>query len=174
MLRFQDTTKIVQLALLTASGLIIFVFETYLPRPFPWAKPGLANIVSLLTLYWFGWREAILVLSLRVGLGALIVGTLFNPVFLLSLGGGLTAILAMILAFQWIRFKFSLVGISVLGAFFHVLAQLVLAALFVVRQTGIFYLMPIMLIGGVFTGIIVGLIAQWIVHRRIFPTIKRD
>jgi len=156
------TQKKIHLAVLVAVGLIIFIFESFLPRPFPWTKPGLANVASLLALYWYGWPAALLVTSFRVILGALILGTIFNPAFFLSVGGGLSAVCFMGITYQWGKNHFSMIGISVVGAFFHNLAQLTLAAFVLVKQVEIFYFMPLMLLGSVFTGIIVGLLSQFI------------
>jgi heptaprenyl diphosphate synthase len=44
-----------RLAGLIVVGLLLFIFEAYLPRPVPWLKFGLANIVTLIALYWIGW-----------------------------------------------------------------------------------------------------------------------
>ena len=52
--------KIVLLGLFLALGMILALFEAYIPRPLPWAKPGLANVVALVTLYVFGITEEML------------------------------------------------------------------------------------------------------------------
>lgn len=148
-----------RLALLVTIGLIIFVFENYLPRPLPWAKPGLANIASVLALYWFGIPSALIVTVLRILLGAMIVGSLFNPAFLLSLGGGLFAVFAMGVTRYLGKQYFSMIGISVIGAFFHIFTQFVLAYFLLINQIVIFYFLPAMLISSVITGLGVGILS---------------
>ncbi|MCI0515041.1 Gx transporter family protein [candidate division KSB1 bacterium] len=157
-----DTNRQIRLALLTALGLILYIFESYLPRPLPWIKPGLANVVTLLALYWYGILPAGLVTLLRVVLGALILGTLFNPAFFLALGGGFCALAAMALTYYVGRKYFSIIGISVIGAFFHILGQLVLASSILIKQAAVLYLLPIMLLSAIVTGMVVGWLARLI------------
>lgn len=167
---FQHTRQKIILAMLIAMGLIVFVFESFLPRPLPWIKPGLSNIASLLTLFWYGFPAAVLVTVFRIVLGALILGTLFNPVFLLSFGGGLAAILAMGALFWAGRKYFSLIGISVVGAFFHMLMQLVLATLIFIQRVELLQFLPVMLLSAVISGMIVGLISKILAEKLSFLT----
>ena len=70
--------RTVTLALLTAIALIIFVIEAQIPPilpAVPGIKMGLANIVSLFTLFWLGRKDAYLVLIVRILLGAIFAGT---------------------------------------------------------------------------------------------------
>jgi heptaprenyl diphosphate synthase len=154
--------------MLLAVGLIIFAFESYLPRPLPWIKPGLSNVVGVLALYWFGFPAAVLITFLRIFLGALFLGTLFNPVFLLSLGGGLAAILAMGIVFRSGKKYFSPIGISVVGAFFHMLTQLVLATLILIHRLELLQFLPFMLFSAVIAGVVVGLLARILIEKLQF------
>lgn len=165
------------LALLLAVGLILFVFESYLPRPLPWVKPGLSNVVSLLALYWFGFPSAVLVTLLRVFLGAMILGTMFNPLFLLSLGGGLAAVLSMGFVFALAKNYLSPIGVSVIGAFFHILTQLMLATLILIHRLEFLHFLPMMLVSAVITGIVVGLLARILIEKLQFmasPPVRLD
>ena len=74
---------------LTAVALAIFTVELQLPElaPVPGVKPGLANIVTLVTAFTLGPWDALAVLIARIVLGGLIAG---NPAAILySLCGGL-------------------------------------------------------------------------------------
>jgi len=153
---------VVYCALLVATGLVLFMFESVIPRPLPWMKPGLANTAGLLALYLFGAREAAGVTLLRVVVGALLLGTFFSPAFFLSLGGGVTAVMAMALARHFGEGLFSIVGVSVCGAACHNLAQLSLAYVLIVHRPELFLLLPAMVIAAVFTGIVVGLVSHLI------------
>ncbi len=152
--------RIVYCALLVAAGLVLFLFESLIPRPLPWMKPGLANAAGLVALYLFGAREAAAVTLLRVVVGALILGTLFNPSFFLSLGGGVTAVIAMTVVRHFGQEFFSIVGVSVCGAAGHNLAQLSLAYALIVRRAELFFLLPAMILTALFTGVVVGLLAH--------------
>ena len=55
--------KNIYLAMLTALALVISLFESIIPLPFiaPGAKLGLSNIVILVTLVVFGFKEGFIV-----------------------------------------------------------------------------------------------------------------
>ena len=155
---------LVHLSLLTALGLVLFLFESVLPRPVPWVKPGLAHVATLLALYLYGARAALLVVILRTAIGALILGSFFNPIFLFSMVGGLVATCAMIL-FKSFGRLFSVIGISVVGAMVHNIVQLLLAVVLVVGQHEILVLLPGFLIPAWFTGILVGAVSFFLLRQ---------
>ena len=70
------TRKLVLLALLTAIALTIFMLEAQLPAPvpLPGVKLGLANIVTVFTVFLLGPREGAAVLFIRIFLGAVFAG----------------------------------------------------------------------------------------------------
>lgn len=159
------TQKITRTALLAGFGLVMFLFESALPRPLPWAKPGLANIATLIALYALGPTSAWAVTILRVFLGSFILGTFFNPGFWLSLAGGLASVLVMTFAKQHGRRAFSIIGVSLLGALAHVLAQITLAGILIVQRLEILYLLPLMLWPALFAGLLVGIVALLLLDR---------
>lgn len=158
-------SNVTRISILTATGLILFLFESAIPKPLPWLKPGLPNLVTLLALYLYGIRTAYVILLLRVLMGALILGTLFNPVFLFALSGGLVATGAMGLLFYCPKGVFSILGISIIGAFTHNLVQIILAAFLVVNRPEVLYLAPIMLLASLFSGFLVGIFAHFVVQK---------
>lgn len=159
------SSKIVWLSLFIALGLIVFMFESYIPRPLPWLKPGLANIASLLALYLFGFQSAMIVIILRVILGSLLLGSFLNPAFLLSMAGGISATLVMAFMLKYCSRFFSIVGISISGAVVHNIVQLILVMLFVVNQYTILYLMPVMILSSLFSGTVVAVISHFLIER---------
>jgi len=78
-----NTRKIVLLSLLTTIALTIFVIEAQIPPvvPFPGIKPGLSNIITLVTLVWFGRKEAFIVLLLRIFLGNIFAGQAISFIY---------------------------------------------------------------------------------------------
>jgi len=108
--------------LMLAIGL--HVFEAALPSLGPWFKLGLANLITLLALVQMGPKQALSLALGRIVIGSFFIGTLFTPTFVISLAGGLSAALIMIAAWRWIP-GISLVGVSLLGALTHMLAQFV-------------------------------------------------
>ncbi|MFH1009320.1 MAG: Gx transporter family protein [Candidatus Latescibacterota bacterium] len=164
-LAFPKGRKLVYLALLASVGLILFIFEGMLPRPFPWMKIGLGNVVSLLALFMFGAGGACAVTGIRVVLGSLLVGTFLSPTFLLSAGGAAASWAVMALVHRtWPR-SFGVVGVSVWGAWAHNVTQLSLAYLLLVRSRGIWALFPIFLLSSVATGLVTGVAAYGMLER---------
>ena len=157
--------KTVQLALLASAGLVLFVFESYVPRPVPWVKVGLGNVLTLLGLIVFGPREAILLTVVRTTLGPLILGTLLTPAFVFSFGGGLCSAGTMIAIRQRWGGAFSIVGLSIWGALAHNSAQMALAYLLFVRSLGMAALLWLVPGLSVVTGAVTGLVAQWCVRK---------
>jgi heptaprenyl diphosphate synthase len=155
-----DTKKLIRLALLVSVGLVLYVFEVHIPQPLPWARIGLANLVTLMALTLWGFREAAAIAAIRILLASLITGTLMSPVFPFALAGGLASLVAMGLAWRYLRPTFSVVGISVLGALGHNLAQLYLAYRLYIQRGEVLYLLPLLLLSTVVTGFFIGAAAS--------------
>ncbi len=157
--------KIVWLSLFIAIGLILFVFESYIPRPLPWLKPGLANISTLLALYLFGFQEALIVVACRIVLGSLLVGTFLNPTFDLAMGGGISAAQVMSLIKKIGRSTFSIFGVSIAGALMHNISQLILVIAFLVQRIQVLYLLPLMMFSSLFSGFVVAFVSHYLIER---------
>jgi heptaprenyl diphosphate synthase len=151
------------MAILTVLGLVIFVAESAVPKPLPWAKPGLSNIVTVMALVLFNTRCALLVVGMRVVLAAFIFGTFANPAFLLSLVAGMAAALVMGFAYTHMKHIFSIIGISVMGAVTHNVVQLACANILLVRNSHLFYLLPWMILPALVTGVMVGFITVLVI-----------
>ena len=160
-----DSRQIVRVAFLAAVGLALFVFETMIPRPLPWLRVGLANIATLVALYEFGVKEAFLVTITKAVLGSLIVGGLFNPSFLFSFCGGLASTCAMAIVFLYFKATFSVIGVSVWGAFLHNMTQLAVAAVLFIHRWELFFLLPYFLFSAVATGIFTGALVFFLLRR---------
>jgi heptaprenyl diphosphate synthase len=154
--------KTVQLALLAAVASILFTLESLIPNPFPWMRLGLANVVTLLALRWWGLKEAMVIVILRVLVGSLLIGKFFHPVFLLSLAGGIAAALSMGLVMKVTEEIFSLIGISIIGSFFKNSTQLLLAYLLYVRHLHLFSLLPLFLFSSLIGGAVIGILSEFI------------
>lgn len=150
--------EMVYLSMLSAFAVVIHSVETSLPTP-PWMKPGLANIITLTTIACFGFRCAIYVTLLRVLVGSIVIGTFLNPAFFLSFAGAGASVLGMGLVHRWFPRTFSLIGISLIGAYLHSLAQISVVSLVFIRHTDIFFLFPLVLASALPTGILTGIAA---------------
>ena len=155
------TRRLVYLGLMVGMAMGLHIFESMfpIPAPFPGAKLGLANIITLFVVVNFGTREALVVTVIRTVLGSLMVGTFFSIPFFLSFTGGVMSSLVMGLSYHLFRGSFSLVGISVLGALTHNAAQTAAAA-YLVNTAGIFFYLPYLLLFALPTGFFVGLVTK--------------
>lgn len=119
----------------------------------PGMKLGLANIVVMTALYLFGEKEAFAISLIRI----LLVGFSFGNMstLLYSLAGGILSCVVMILAKKWNLF--STVGVSVLGALFHNIGQ-ILVAVWMLESNVLFHYLPILMITGTVTGVLIGIL----------------
>ena len=155
--------KIALLGVLTAAAIVIAIIESFIPSiGIPGVKLGLANIVILIILYELVIVEAILVNLLRVIVVSLIRGTFLSMGFLMSLTGAAFSLGIMILFYLLIK-KFSIIGVSVIGALFHVFGQILIAMIFLGTAYIVLYL-PMIAISAIITGVFVGIMAKLIIH----------
>lgn len=159
------------LGFLTATASVIYIVENLVLRnlPVPFLRLGLANIV-ILYLVWHRYiGQAFLVTIAKTIIGGIATFTLISPAVLLSLGGGLIAVSAMSLG-MLVRPRFSLTGISILGAVGHNLAQLVIARWVIIHSDSLFILTPILILFGLFSGILTAFLCYYIEER--IPALK--
>ncbi len=156
--------RLIHLAFFTAFAISIYVVESFLPKPFPFMKLGLANIVVLLLLVSGNVRYALIVIIGKTVAGGFLSGLFLSPTTLLSISGSLCSLVIMTI-FIKSKVRFSLIGISILGAVAHNLAQIAIVRLILIKENTIFYLTPLLIIMGIVTGIIIGYIAKLFMDR---------
>ncbi len=152
------TKKLVLLSTLTACAVILSYVEMLVPPLFPAVpgiKMGLANIITVFLLYKFSYKEAFFVALCRI----LIITLLFSSAltFIYSISGAVLSIIVMALLKRVNRF--SIVGVSISGAVFHNLAQVIVAAL-IMQTAEIVYYMAALTVSGVVTGVAIGLLGS--------------
>ncbi|THF65386.1 Gx transporter family protein [Pseudothauera rhizosphaerae] len=145
---------------------MLTVAEAAIPLPLPGVKPGLANIVTLIVLARWGWREAVWVALLRVVAGSLLLGQFLAPGFFLSFSGAVASLVTLGFAMHLPRRWFGPVSLSIFAAFAHIGAQLVVARLWLVPHDGVFYLTPVFAAAAVLFGVVNGLIAARLLRDR--------
>ena len=164
--------KIATLGLLTATALTIFMVEAQIPSilPLPGVKLGLANIVTVFTVFALGPKDGIMVLAARIFLGAVFAGN-FSTIFY-SAAGGVCAILVTILL-RMILKKNQLWVAGCLGAIAHSVGQMTMAIL-LLRTPSIIIYLPVMIIISIITGLFTGLCAQFLINRgNLWKTISK-
>ena len=157
------TRKLAVLGLLTAIALTIFMLESQIPSiiPLPGVKLGLANIVTVFTVFALSPKDAILVLSARIFLGAIFAGN-FSTIFY-STAGGFCAIAVTILLKKILK-QNQLWVAGCLGAVAHSVGQMAMAMALLGTPSLAVYL-PIMIAISIITGLFTGLCAQFLVNR---------
>ena len=158
----EQVRRRVFLALFVALAVALHTVEVLLPNPLPWFRIGLANILALTALFSYGVQALWIVSISRILIGSLLLGSLFSPGFLLSLGGGILANCMMSLGYKLWQNKIGPIGVSVLGALGHVTGQLLIAWLVVIRHPSIWMLLPFFLLFALISGIINGLAADYL------------
>ena len=154
--------KIPYLGLFLALALVCSYIETLIPFSFgiPGIKLGLTNIIVVLMIYCVGAKEAFAVSIFRIILVGFMFGNAFSIIY--SLAGGMLSFFAMYLL---IRFKvLKCVSVSVIGGICHNIGQIIIATI-VVENINIMWYLPVLLVAGVITGFIIGLISQEIILR---------
>ena len=152
-----------------AAAIVLTVAEAAIPLPLPGVKPGLANIVTLVVLARWGWREAVWVALLRVFVGSLVLGQFLAPGFFLSLAGSLASLAVLGAAMHLPKRWFGPVSHSVLAAFAHIGGQLLIARLWLVPHDGVFYLVPVFALAATVFGLVNGLVAARLLEAELAP-----
>ena len=106
------------MALLTSVALIIFIIEAQIPNlaPIPGVKLGLANIITVYSIFTLGPGPTLMILLCRVFLGSVFSGQMMTLFY--SLSGGMLCFLAMLVMRRLVSVK-QIWVCSVIGAIFH-------------------------------------------------------
>lgn len=161
----QGPRKLVFLSMMTALAMVLQILESILPNPVPWIRLGLANVIILIVLGIFGIKEGLMVTGVRVVMASMLLGTIFGPTFWLSLSGGITSTLVMGGMMNLFPDKFSIIGVSLAGAYMHNITQLIVASKLIIRHPGLIRLLPVLLVTALFAGLITGMAASLILER---------
>ncbi len=157
-INLEITAEDYRIAGLAAAAVGLTLAEAAIPLPLPGVKPGLANIVTLIVLYQFGWRAAVWVSLLRIVAGALALGTFLTPTFVMSLAGGLASLMILGLAGHLPRRLFGPVGLSALAAFAHIGAQLGVVGVWLMPGVNLLPLLSMFLGAAWVSGLVNGLV----------------
>ena len=159
------TQKITRLALLAAAAVVLGYIEgvitAFAPLP-PGIKLGLANTVLLYSIYTLGPGYSVILMILKVILTGFMSGNLASA-FLYSMGGAVLSLVMMLLVKTLSRDKVSIVGVSVVGAVFHNVGQLLVASL-LLQTGGLMFYAFLLTFAAVVTGVLTGLAGKQVVR----------
>lgn len=142
--------------MLTALALIMSYVEALIPINFgvPGIKLGLANLVVLTGFYYLDAREVFAISMMRILLAGFLFGT--GASILYSLAGGLLSFFVM---YFLVRSRlFSEMGVSIAGGVTHNIGQ-ILVAIAVTRTPALVYYLPVLLVAGAVTGLLIGIVS---------------
>lgn len=155
-----NTKKLSVLSMLLALALIFGYIEALIPiyLGVPGAKLGLPNAVILLTMFFYGPKEAFIINIARILLNGFLFTNMFSIIY--SLSGGLLSIIIMHVFMKYTTF--SITAISAIGGTVHNIGQF-LMALFVLKTIGIISYLPFLIIVGCAMGIILGVLVTLLI-----------
>lgn len=154
--------RITTMGMLVALAMVLGFVETLIPinLGIPGMKLGLANIVVVIALFLFDIKTAVVVSILRIILIAMTFGNMSMMFY--SIAGASLSLMSMI-AISKIK-SFSLISVSIVGGIMHNVGQIICAA-FVVRTNGVFTYLPVLMIAGLVSGALIGIVAGLILIR---------
>ncbi len=148
-----NTKKMMHLTLFLTLSIVLHAFDPGLNVL--GAKLGIANIVGIVVLKWYGPKEMLANNLLRVLMVSIMRATLFSIPFYTSLVGvSLSSIVVIIIDYL---FKPSILMLSVISSIFHPIGQIiVISKIYNLNQ--IFVMLPLLLILSTSAGVATGLI----------------
>lgn len=154
--------KNIFLSILVSIGLALSILESSIPLPIaiPGARLGLSNMVVLITLVVFGFKEGLFVSGLKSIVLMLVTGSISS--FIYSFSGAILSCIVMYIVYKYFSTIFSLIGVSIFGALFHNFAQVSIAS-FMINNMRIYTYLPFLMLTSIFTGYFVGLSSMYII-----------
>lgn len=159
------TKRIAYCAMLIALAMIFGYVEALIPLSFsiPGIKLGLANLVIVVALYMIPANQVFFVQLARIVLVSFLFGNM--SMMLYSLSGGILSFFVMCLLQH--KKDFSIIGVSIAGGVSHNIGQLMIASL-VVQNIWLAYYLPVLMIAGLVTGFLIGILAH-----KILPLVAK-
>lgn len=153
--------KVSLLALFTAFAVVLGYVESFIPSiGIPGVKLGLANLAVLLSLYFLGTYQGIVISLIRILIIGMFFGNLFSILF--SIAGAVISYSVMVILKK--TGKVSMITVGIFGGVFHNIGQTIVA-IFVVDTYQVVYYLPVLIITGLITGAIIGTVTNLIYTR---------
>lgn len=157
--------RIAYCAMLIALAMIFGYVEALIPFSFgiPGMKLGLANLVIVVALYMLPANQVFFIQLARIVLVSFLFGNM--SMMLYSLAGGILSFFIMCLLKR--KKDFSIIGVSMAGGVSHNIGQLIVASL-AVQNIWLAYYLPVLMIAGLVTGFLIGILAH-----KILPLVAK-
>ncbi len=149
-----NTRRLTLASILTAVALIIHIIEAQIPLPIaiPGIKLGLANVITLVSLYMLGKRDTFFILIIRITLGSIFAGQMLT--FFYSLAGGMLCYIVLCI-FQKMLSADKIWAVSIFGAIAHNIGQIA-SAIIITGTLKILWYLPFLMIAAILTGCFTG------------------
>lgn len=154
-----NTKRLVYTSLLIAQAMVLSYVENSIPLHIgiQGAKLGLANIITLISLYTLSYKSTLFIIFSRTLLVAAMFGNFSN--YLYSISGALVSFCFMAFLYQY-KNNFSLPFISIVGAITHNLGQLTVAAIYIENLKFFFVYSPFLILVAIPTGLLIGICSK--------------
>lgn len=160
----KKTKRIALFAMFIALAFVFSYLESLVPFNIgiQGIKLGLANIVVVTAMYILSERDALFISVVRIVLSGLTFGGVSTLIY--SLAGGILSFAVMAIVKKCK--KLSVTGVSVLGAIAHNIGQIAVAGA-VMGTYRIVYYLPVLLVSGAVTGVVIGMLSNIVISRTV-------
>lgn len=124
----------------------------------PGIKIGLANVITLYSIYNVKFRYAFIEVILKIIITSLIFGSITSFII-----GGLSSLISffvMYICFRYLSYKLSIITISIIGGFIHINSQLLITKFIYKLGNEVYTYGAVLILISLITSIIVGLITK--------------
>jgi uncharacterized membrane protein len=157
--------RLSRLGILAAVAVAVYIFESLVPMPLPWARLGLSNVVVTVALFAYGVGDAFVVNLARIVAGNLVLGLLLSPAFVFSAAGSFSALAVMAVVRRRLVPPLSVVGTSCLGAVANNAAQVAVFSAAFAPTAAVRGLLGVFVMLGVGVGFATGVIAAAVIRK---------
>lgn len=160
------SSRVARCGVMIALAIVFSYIEVLVPFNIgiPGIKLGLANVVIVFGLYILSPVDTFIISMLRIVIVGMLFGNGMSIIY--SLSGGILSYLVMLLIKK--LKGFSVIGVSVAGGVFHNVGQIAAAAV-ILASGSIFSYLPVLLVAGIITGMLIGIVAG-----RIIPIVRKE
>ena len=153
----KKTKKIATYGIFLSLIIILSIVEATLTPSNPAnIRMGLSNVVIMYSLFYMGRKDALFLAMLKALFALLARGVTAG---LMSFSGGLCSIIVMIIFDAVFKDKISFLLLSISGAVFHNIGQIIMAG-FILNSHYIYYYLPVMIGTGCGCGILTGVLLK--------------
>lgn len=153
--------KITYIAILACLASIFSLLDRYISNLlFPYltgVKIGIANIIVLIAIQNFDFKDNVIIIILKSLLGNLLFFGLIS--YVISQVASIISFLVMYLIYKYFKKFVSMIGISILGGMSHTLTQLIVISLMYSLGTSVYaYGLPLLILS-LLTSVIMGIMS---------------